>query len=186
MKRYVVTGAPGTGKTSIVRELARLGYAVVAEAATDVIAAAQALGDDEPWRGSGFVDTVVAMQRRRQQTPAPAGATAQVYDRSPICTLALAWYLDRPVTESVAAEIDRVVQAGFYQRRVFLVRPIGFVRATAARRISFEDSLRFERLHEQAYRANGFELVDIAGGTVAERVAEIDRHIRSWTPDAVR
>lgn len=110
MKRYVITGAPGTGKTSIVRALARMGYAVVAEAATDVIADAQARGEAEPWLGPKFVDAVVARQRRRLAAPAPAGATAQVYDRSPICTLALAWYLDRPVAER-AADIDQQIRS---------------------------------------------------------------------------
>ena len=33
MKRYIMTGAPGRGKTSILRALAGLGHAVVAEAA---------------------------------------------------------------------------------------------------------------------------------------------------------
>ena len=35
------------------------------------------------------------------------------------------------------------------------------MQATAARQISFEDSLVFERLHEQAYRDLGFELVEV-------------------------
>lgn len=161
MKRYVVTGAPGAGKTSILRELARLGYAVVTEAATDVIVAAQALGEAEPWRGPGFVDTIVAVQRQRQQVAPAPGVAAQVYDRSPICTLALTWYLGRPVTGLLAAEIDRVVRAGVYDRHVLFVRPIGFVR-------------------EAAYVAHGFELVDIPAGPIGERAAAIDRRFRSW------
>ena len=39
MKRYVLTGAPGSGKTSVLRALAATGYPVVDEAATDVMAA---------------------------------------------------------------------------------------------------------------------------------------------------
>jgi len=48
MKRFIVTGAPGSGKTSILRILEQGGYAVVDEAATDVIAAEQAQGTDQP------------------------------------------------------------------------------------------------------------------------------------------
>jgi predicted ATPase len=36
--RYVVTGAPGAGKTAIIRQLEIDGFGVVEEAATDVIA----------------------------------------------------------------------------------------------------------------------------------------------------
>lgn len=38
-RRYVLTGAPGAGKTMLLRALAERGHAVVEEAATDVIAA---------------------------------------------------------------------------------------------------------------------------------------------------
>lgn len=140
----------------------------------------RALGNDEPWTDPG-----VRRRDRRRAAAAPAGVTSirrrgPALRPFPICTLALTWYLDRPVTDLLAAEIDRVVRAGSYERRVFFVRPIGFVRATAAHRISFEDSLRFERLHEQAYRTHGFELVDVPDGEVTERAAAIDQLIRSW------
>ena len=52
-------------------------------------------------------------------------------------------------------------------------RTKGFVKPTAARRISFEDSLIFEQLHEQAYRELGFTLVDVPAGPLADRTALI-------------
>ena len=44
---------------------------------------------------------------------------------------------------------------------------------TEARRISFEDMLRFERTHEETYRGLGFELVFVEPASVAERVNAI-------------
>ena len=38
MRRFIITGAPGAGKTAIVRQLELDGFSVVEEAATDVIA----------------------------------------------------------------------------------------------------------------------------------------------------
>jgi predicted ATPase len=38
MPWYVLTGAPGSGKTAMLRQLEQDGFAVVEEAATDVIA----------------------------------------------------------------------------------------------------------------------------------------------------
>jgi predicted ATPase len=64
-----------------------------------------------------------------------------------------------------------------YERTVFLVRPIGFVAPTAARRISYAESLEFERRHEKAYREHGFELVPVTAGPVAERAAAIAARI---------
>jgi predicted ATPase len=180
MKRYILTGAPGSGKTSILACLRDQGYAVVAEAATDVIAAAQARGVSEPWDDPRFADHIVELQRARQQRPATAGVGQQIYDRSPVCTLALARYLGHPVTPALSGEIDRIRRERIYQRQVFFVRPLGFCAPTPARRISYADSLEFERYHEAEYRRLGFELVDIPAGPAAERAAAIDASIRAW------
>jgi len=48
MRRFVLTGTPGAGKTAILRQLELDGFAVVEEAATDVIALQQAQGVAEP------------------------------------------------------------------------------------------------------------------------------------------
>jgi predicted ATPase len=166
MPGHILTGTPGAGKTAILRHLEADGYPVVEEAATDVIALHQALGDPEPWRAGDFADRVVALQRRRQLA-APDGA---FFDRSPVCTLALTRYSGLDASAALRAEIDRL---DGYAETVFFVRNQGFVEPTAARRISFEDALRFERIHEQTYRELGFHLVDVPPGPLAGRVATV-------------
>ena len=179
-RRYILTGTPGAGKTAVLRLLEHLGYAVVAESATDVIALAHALGDPEPWMRESFVDKIVALQRQRESRA--TGAGVQVFDRSPVCTQVLSAYLGRPASPALAAEIDRITRERTYQRQVFFVRNLGFCEPTAARRISFADSLRFERVHEETYRASGYELIDIPAGPLAKRVAAIRRVLAP--PDA--
>ena len=49
MRRFILTGTPGAGKTAILRQLEIEGFSVVEEAATDVIALEQAKGVGEPW-----------------------------------------------------------------------------------------------------------------------------------------
>ena len=65
MQRYVVTGAPGAGKTSVLRQLRAQGFTVVDEAATDVIAREQQRGVAEPWRDTGFVTLITGLQHDR-------------------------------------------------------------------------------------------------------------------------
>lgn len=180
MLRYIITGAPGAGKTTILKALHARGYAVVDEAATDIIAHEQSLGHLEPWHDAGFVDAITLLQRARQEQLAPPGTAVQLYDRSPICTLALAHYGGQPVPRTLAREVNRIRREGMYQPRVFFVRLLGFITPTAARRISYAQSVRFERFHEQAYHAHGYELVDVPAGTVRERAELIDRYIRTW------
>lgn len=175
MPAYVLTGAPGSGKTAVLRMLETLGYAVVEEAATDVIALRQALGHAEPWDDDGFIEAVVSLQWRRS-----CGVRADevvFFDRSPVCTLALARFLGVAVPPELTREIDRVLAAGTYEEAVFFIREQGFVEPTPARRISYADSLEFEKLNEQAYREPGFNLVDVPAGPLSERVSRIRRTV---------
>ena len=77
------------------------------------------------------------------------------------------------VPAALAAELDRVLTGRVYEPEVFFVRNQGFVTPTAARRIGFDDSLRFERVHEQVYAELGFRLTDVPAGPVPERAALI-------------
>jgi predicted ATPase len=180
MRRFIMTGAPGSGKTSILRALENLGHAVVEEAATDVIAAHQARGNREPWGDPAFIDAIVQLQSHRQHEPVREGAAVQMHDRSVVCTLALARWMDYPVTVELREAVAQVTEGGLFDRRVFFVRPLGFCERTLARRISYEDSLAFERVHETEYLRLGFEPVDIPPGPVHQRAALIDAHLRSW------
>jgi predicted ATPase len=180
--RFVLTGAPGAGKTAVLRALSELGYEVVPEAATDVIAARQAQGAAEPWLDRAFTDQIAALQRDRQRA-APDGGI-QFYDRSPVCTLALARYLGHPAGPVLTAELERIAAEGAYQLRVFFIRTLGFITPTPARRISYAESLEFERVHEAEYRRLGFDLVDVPAAAVAGRAAKIAAQVSSRQPGA--
>jgi predicted ATPase len=178
MRRFIITGAPGAGKTAIIRQLELDGFSVVEEAATDVIAAAQAQGTAEPWRDPSFIDTVAHLQRDRETRASFQPDEVQFHDRSVVCTAALAVYLGHPVSRFLSSELDRVKREAIFQDQVFFIRNLGFITPSDARRISFEETLRFEKIHEEIYRDFGFELVSIEPGTLAERVSSIKAAIR--------
>lgn len=167
MPNYVLTGAPGAGKTAVLRRLEVLGHVVVEEAATDVIALEAALGCDRPQRDPSFIDKVLALQRARQSRAPGEGVV--FWDRSPVCTLALSRYLGFPPSRALTDEVADARRR--YEPTVFFVRNQGHVQPTHARRISFADSLVFERVHEDVYRELGFGLVDVPAGPLADRVA---------------
>jgi predicted ATPase len=173
MKRFIITGAPGSGKTAIIRQLEFDGFSVVEEAATDIIAAAQARGTVEPWKHPSFIDEIVALQRDRQLRASHQPDDIQFHDRSAVCTAALAAYLGYPVSPPLATELCRINQDAIFENQVFFVRNLGFITPTEARRITFEETLRFEKIHEETYRNLGFELVSIEPGTLPERALRI-------------
>jgi predicted ATPase len=143
------------------------GFATADEEATDVIAAWQQQGIDEPWTYPSFVDAVVETQRHRQVNLGNS-ARIQFYDRSPICTLALVEWLGHPVSDALRFELARIRRERVYRPEVFIVRSLGFVTPTEARRISLADSIRFGELHEGAYLAHGFKLIHIDSGPAVQ------------------
>lgn len=58
------------------------------------------------------------------------------------------------------------------------MRNLGFITPTEARRITLEEALRFECIHEETYRNFDFEIFPIEPGTVAQRIAAIKAAIR--------
>ena len=178
MRRFVITGAPGAGKTAIIRRLELDGCSIVEEVATDVIACAQAQGTVQPWTHASFIDVLASLQRDRQIRASYQPDEVQFHDRCALCTAALAVYLGRPFSPFLAGELERVKKQAIYQNRVFFIRNLGFITPTEARRISFEEAVRFEKIHEETYRDFGFELVSVEPGSPAERVSMIEAAIR--------
>jgi predicted ATPase len=182
VKRFVLTGAPGAGKTAILRLLELEGFSVVEEAATDVILLEQARGVAEPWKQVSFLDSVAELQRLRVCRASLALDEIQFHDRSAICTVALAHYLGFPISETLSDEVERVKQESTFEPFVFLIRNLGFITRTEARRISFEEALRFERIHEETYRSFGFEVVSVEPGNLVDRMLAIKRSILNIDP----
>jgi len=178
MRRFIITGAPGAGKTAIIRQLELDGFSVVEEAATDVIAAAQAQGTAQPWTHPSFIDAIARLQRDRQVRASYQPDEVQFHDRCTVCTAALAVYLGYPFSPFLAGELERIRKEAIYETQVFFVRNLGFVTPSEARRISFEETVRFERIHQETYRDFGFELVPVEPASLVERVSMIKAAIR--------
>jgi len=172
MRAFILTGTPGSGKTAILRQLEANGHRVVEEAATDVIALGQALGDPRPWESAGFAERILELQWRRRRVAEAYEREPVFFDRSPVCTLALCRYAGLPVPDGLLEAIDG------YERVAFFVRNLGFVEPTAARRITFAQSIGFERIHEETYREFGFELVEVPPGALTARTELIESATR--------
>jgi predicted ATPase len=172
-RRFIFTGTPGSGKTSVILGLEKLGHAVIHEAATDVISQEQAKGLERPWEEPKFIDQIVRMQKERQMN---STGNIQFYDRSPFCTYALGKYLAywkdlefKPLPV-LLDEIDRCLKNGVYQNRIFFFENLGFIEHTDARKISYEDALIFEQIHLDVYKGFGFDIMMVPKGlTVTQR-----------------
>src|SRR3974390_2565770 len=114
VERFIFTGPPGAGKTTLLEHLAQDGFAIAAEAATDLLAAQLRQGVREPWRDPAFLDAIAELQEERR---AGLGGSAriQLYDRSPICTVALANWIGHPVSDRLHREIEWMMRERVYR-----------------------------------------------------------------------
>lgn len=173
MKRVILTGTPGCGKTSIIQGLDKRGYSIVTEAATDVIDDEQLHGTPEPWLKADFIDKIIAVQKQRQLQAANVKTDLQFYDRSPLCTYALSIYLGFEPSSVLLEEIERIKKNEIYERQVLFVENLGYCEPSKARQISFEQALVFEKIHADVYLKFGYECVTVPAAAVNKRIETV-------------
>jgi predicted ATPase len=173
MQRFILTGAPGAGKTVLLRRLELAGYGVVEEAATDLIALVTAQGVERHWEAPSFIDDIVALQRRRQLRADAWTDDVVIFDRSPLCTWALCEYAGRAPPPILIDEMARIERERTYERRVFFLDLMGFITPSEARRISLAESERFAAIHAEVYARYGYELIRVPPADVEARFAKV-------------
>lgn len=176
MKRYILTGTPGSGKTSIIQWIEKEGHTAIHESATDIISAAQRRGIPKPWHDPRFIDDIIQCQRHRQMDAAPLGGI-QFYDRSPLCTYALSVYLGVAPSDLLKAEIDRISTDVIYEPSVFFIDHLGFIENTDARQICFAQALTFQKIHIDTYKKFGYTLVHVVPNSIPKRAAFIIQNV---------
>ena len=181
-RRIIVTGAPGSGKTTTLDLVRDTDIEVVAEAASDVNLRMLDAGL-VPHLQPDFLERIVALQRARRTA---ATAERQLHDRSVYCTLALARHLGAPVPVALWSELE--ASAAWFESAVMFFQPLGFLTPTRVRRIGYADAQRFGQLHREVYLEYGFTIVDVPAQRPDERAAVLTSAFsahRSPAPAAV-
>src|SRR5262249_34827419 len=130
-------------------------------------------GTAQPWTHPSFIDVIANLQRDRRIRASYQPVEVQFHDRCVVCTAALAVHLGYSFSPFLASELGRIKNESVYQPRVFFIRSLGFIMPTEARRITLEDAVRFEKIHEETYRELGFELISVEPSSLMERVSLI-------------
>ncbi len=164
--KIIITGAPGTGKTSIVNGLAERGYKCFEEAARSVIKEEQGVSDCLPW------DNVIGFSEKVKTL------TESYIDESGSFDLV---FFDRGLPDTIAylkvADIDedlgiRNMMPGInYFPKIFLTPFWEDIYVNdKERKESSEEALRIEASLIATYKDLGFEIVVIEPGSVEERI----------------
>ena len=160
MRKYVLTGGPGTGKTTLLERLATEGFATVPESARQVIRKQQPDGA-LPWTDPGAFQELVL----QGQEEAERSLEGEVF-------------LDRGFADGIAytevlgcgidSRVYDLIRAADYTR-VFFLEQLPSFDQDAERR---EDRNLAERIHAKLYEVYdrlGCDIVRVPPGTVDER-----------------
>lgn len=166
-KRYVITGGPGTGKSSIINELKKKNYACSTEISREIIQSElKTNGEVVPWLNlNSFSDKVVYL--RSEQWLATNESETHFFDRGIIDAIAYLHNANSQVPESYINAIYKYP----YNTKVFITPPWENIYQKDAERMeSFKES---ERIHKQlvkSYENFGYKLIMVPKLSVSERV----------------
>jgi predicted ATPase len=171
--RYVLTGAPGTGKTAVLRAMPQ-DVIVVPEPAREVLAEERAAGRSSNFEGDEdrFVDLLLRRSIEKYEAPHPGGLV--LFDRGVPDCIAYAAYLGADMGPSLEA-----ATAHRYDDPVLLLTPWEEIyRTDDERTMGFADVGAFHRTVVAAYRTAGYETIEVPRGSVADRAAFVADVIR--------
>ena len=165
-QKYILTGAPGTGKTSIILELKRRGYSCIEENSREIISdQIQKKGEILPWKNQIAFENKIAQIRMQKYINSPKNEIC-FFDRSIIDSIAYLKFNNLDVTSQI---IDNVKNSHF-NKTVFLT-PIW-------EEIYINDNERKENIKQaiqigaaiiKAYHSRGYKLLEIPKISVKER-----------------
>jgi len=179
MRKIVLTGGPYSGKSTLAEALSGLGFAVVPEAAIQVIESlGRELGSEaaRDWRSANHVEfqlRIVRLQLSLEEQAEQSGAALAVCDRGVPDGLAYMrhWQVEPP------AELVEAARRARYER-VFLLDTLAGARPrTETGRLDEHESERVRDLLAGVYREHDHEPVVVPEKRLEERIQLIRRHL---------
>jgi predicted ATPase len=171
--KFVITGGPGVGKTTLLDAVARQGFTVIPEVARDIIARELPHGT-LPWTDiQGFQRLVYDEINRRERVEGLA-------------------FCDRGIIDGIAylneknLPIPRYLQAESHNRRyaaVFILDPLPTYATDAQRIESRERGYSLHNLIREAYVSAGYDPIRVPPIGIEARADFVLNHIKKATEE---
>jgi predicted ATPase len=165
---FILTGGPGSGKSSLIDALERLGYSRSIEAGRGIIQDQVDIGGQAlPWRDRVLFAELMLSWEMRSYHLAQQHPGAVFFDRG---VLDVAGYL-RMSGLPVAPHVVKAAEEFRYNRRVFVAPPWKeILHPDQERKQDFDEAVRTYDALTATYKEFGYELVEVPRVSVEERV----------------
>jgi predicted ATPase len=165
----VMTGGPGSGKSTLIEALARRGFARSVEAGRAIIRDQMAIdGPALPWRDRALFAEAMLTWELRSYDLARAERGTVFFDRGVPDVIGYLEVCGLPVPDHMrrAADLFR------YRRLVFVAPPWPEIFGQdAERKQDFAEAVRTHDAMTRTYTAQGYDLAELPRGPVEDRVA---------------
>ncbi|PQZ83017.1 MULTISPECIES: AAA family ATPase [unclassified Brevundimonas] len=178
LRRIVVTGGPGSGKTSLIEALAAAGHATSPEAGRAVIRRQQAIdGQALPWRDRALFAELMLDRELEAHARFEGAAGPAFFDRGTPDVVGYLTLCGQPIP----AHVERAARDVRYDRRVFIapVWPEIFAQ-DAERKQDLDEAQRTFDAMTEVYPRFGYELIELPKAPVAERLSFVMKTIRAF------
>ena len=162
---FILTGAPGTGKTAILRQLGNE-FRCVDEPAREILAEQRATGGRGTWDQDPSLFVHLLLQRSIEKyAMALRSEETVVFDRAiPDCVVYAVLAGSNPTPSLKAVDVYR------YQPHVLFLEPWSDIYETDEERImSFDDTVSFSQTLRDVYERSGYALVEVPRDSIGGR-----------------
>jgi len=176
-KFFILTGGPGSGKSTLIEELNKRGFFGIEEVARKVIQEEMALGGEAlPGNNIGhriekmIIRSIESYQDALKQLTEPI-----IFDRGVLDYVGYAYRTNTPISE----ELHRAALSLVYNKKVFLAPPWEDIYCNdTERKQSFEEALEVYDHLFKIYSKFGYEIIELPKTSVENRADFVISHIR--------
>ena len=165
--KIVITGAPGTGKTSIITQLKKLGHSCSEEISREIITEQITSGGKVlPWLNLEEFSQRVFFLRKTQYINAPTDSL-HFFDRGLLDVIAYMKVNDLPISKNYKEECEK-----YRYNTTVLYTPIWkeIYKNDLQRKEDLSSAITIEKSLLETYNLFGYTLIEIPKSTTKERV----------------